>query len=96
MYRILHQTADELGTTRLVSLILVGGVMLRIAAWGILPPIWKLHAVFNPLDLPVTSYVADFRGYKPSRVPFFDVFSAWVYVPFRGVLGFRALTLLHC
>lgn len=81
-------------TIQQTAILLIGfGIFIRVAAWGILPPIWKIHAVFNPLDMPVVSYINNFEGYKPSRMPFFDVFSAGLYILFSNILGYKALSL---
>lgn len=80
-------------TSGLVIAVIALAILLRVLAWWVLPPIWKLHAVFNPVEMPVIEYVSDFESYKPSRMPFFDVFSAGVYVPVRDLLGYRGLTL---
>lgn len=81
-------------TIQQTAILFIGlGVLIRVAAWGILPPTWKIHAVFNPLDMPVFDYISNFEGYKPSRMPFFDVFSAGLYIVFDNILGYKALTL---
>lgn len=80
-------------TPRLILAVIALAILLRVLSWWVLPPIWKLHAVFNPLGMPVTEYVSNFESYKPSRMPFFDVLSAGVYVPVRKLLGYRGLTL---
>jgi fatty acid desaturase len=80
-------------TPNLVLMVVVLAVLLRVVAWLVLPPIWKLHAVFNPLEMPFIEYVSNFESYKPSRMAFFDVLSAAVYIPVRDLLGYRGLTL---
>lgn len=69
------------------------GVLVRIAYWVIHPPVWKTNAAFNVFELGLLSYVADFAGYKPSRMPFFDAFSAFSYAVFSPLFGVKALPL---
>jgi len=80
-------------TPYLVLIIIALAILLRVIAWLVLPPVWKLHAVFSPLEMPVVEYISNFESYKPSRMPFFDVLSAAVYLPVRDLLGYRGLTL---
>lgn len=77
---------------RLVLAVIGVGVALRLLFWGIHPPNWRLHAVFTPLNTSFIGYMADFQGYKPSRLPIFDVLSALLYVPLRPLLGAKALS----
>lgn len=69
------------------------GIGLRVLYWHLYPPIWKLHAVFNLYQVSVLEYVSNFQGYKPDRMPFFDVVSALFHYLFGGVLGVASLTL---
>jgi hypothetical protein len=77
---------------RLVLTVIGIGIALRLLFWGIHPPNWRLHAVFTPLDTSFVSYMADLQGYKPSRLPIFDVLSAFLYVLLRPLLGAKALS----
>lgn len=77
---------------RLVIGVIGIGIILRLIFWGVHPPNWRLHAVFTPLNIPIFDYVKDFQGYKPGRLPFFDVLSAFVYLPLRPLVGAKALS----
>lgn len=77
---------------RLVIAVIGIGIILRLIFWGIHPPNWRLHAVFTPRSSSIFDYVKDFQGYKPGRLPFFDVLSAFVYLPLRPLVGAKALS----
>lgn len=78
---------------KLPSLIIFFGVSLRVIFWKALYPIWKHFATFVVFELPLLQYVGNFEGYKPSRSPFYDVFSAILYIPTDPILGIRAVTV---
>lgn len=84
--------ATDLLSSRIGAL-LTAGILVRLGLWVVFPPIWKTVSVFAPLSMPVFEYIANFEGYYPLRMPFFDVLSAAFYVPLSGVLGIKALTL---
>jgi hypothetical protein len=77
---------------RLVIAVISIGIILRLIFWGIHPPNWRLHAVFTLFDTSIFDYVKDFEGYKPGRLPFFSVLSAFVYLPLRPLVGAKALS----
>lgn len=77
---------------QLVIAVIGVGIVLRLIFWGIHPPNWRLHAVFTPLNTSVFDYVKNFQGYKPGRLPFFDVLSAVVYLPLRPLVGAKGLS----
>jgi cytochrome b len=85
---------EEINDThkRLVIAVIGIGIILRLIFWGIHPPNWRLHAIFTPLNTSVFEYIKDFQGYKPGRLPFFDVLSAFVYFLLHPLLGAKALS----
>lgn len=78
---------------KLLSIIVFFGVSLRIVFWATLFPIWKHFGTFLIFKLPLLQYLGDFQGYKPSRSPFYDLFSAVLYLPTNSILGIRAVTI---
>jgi hypothetical protein len=71
------------------------GIVARIIYWAAYPLNWKLHAVFNVFELGTVTYLSNFSGYKPGRMPFFDAFSAIFYVPFSQLVGVKALVVFN-
>lgn len=70
--------------------LIVAGVVLRIAFWWLYPPIYKLHAVFTPLEMSALVYLSDFESYMAVRMPFYDVLAAAFYVPTAWLFGVKA------
>lgn len=85
---------NRLFSRRALAIILLG-LIARIVIFWIYPPSWKLHAAFNVETLGVLKYISNFQGYKPSRMPFFDVFALAFYYPLSGVLGAKALSTFN-
>lgn len=77
---------------RLPIALISGGILARLLYWWLYPPIYKLHAVFTPLDSSALAYMSNFQGYMAVRMPFFDVFAAAFYVLFEDLLGVKALS----
>lgn len=76
-----------------VSVIVLLGVLLRVSFWATLFPIWKHFATFLVFRVPVVEYLGNFQGYKPVRSPFYDMFSASLYVLTAPILDVRATTV---
>jgi|AntDeeMinimDraft_4_1070355.scaffolds.fasta_scaffold00377_4 hypothetical protein len=77
---------------RVPLLLIALGSVVRVIYWIIYPPIYKLHAVFTPLDSSTIAYVSDFQSYIAVRMPFYDVFASIFYAPLAGILGIKALS----
>lgn len=71
------------------------GVGVRLLFWVIYPEIWKLTAVFNVFEQGLIPYTADFTSYKPSRMPFFDAFSAVFYPFLSPLVGVKSLVVFN-
>lgn len=81
---------DEL---RIPLLLVILGSIIRIIYWSIYPPIYKLHAVFTPLDGSPIAYASDFQSYIAVRMPFYDILSSVFYLPFAELFGVKALSV---
>jgi hypothetical protein len=79
----------------LAGIVILLGIFSRLFYWQTYPLKWKLHAVFNPIEFSTVGYISDFIGYAPTRLPFFDVFSAIFYVVFSPLFGTRALSVFN-
>jgi hypothetical protein len=74
-----------------IEYIIAVGIAVRLISWEVFPLAWKIYAAFNPLRMSVFKYVADFEGYYPLRMPFFDVLSAAFYPIFEPLVGIKAI-----
>jgi hypothetical protein len=81
--------------TILAGIVILIGTISRLIYWQTYPLKWKLHAVFNPIEFGTINYISDFSGYAPTRLPFFDVFSAGFYIFFSPLVGVKALSIFN-
>lgn len=77
---------------RVPLLLILLGSITRITYWNTYPPIYKLHAVFTPIDGSPLAYASNFQSYIAVRMPFYDIISSVFYLPFAELLGVKALS----
>jgi hypothetical protein len=92
VYGFYSRTVRAVRESPVVTTVVLLAVSVRVVFWGTYLPIWKNHAAFNVLRGDVLTYLSDFVGYVPGRLPFYDVLVAAFYILSNDVLGIRSLS----
>lgn len=81
--------------TLAVVFVIILGVTFRVWFWTLYPPVWKLHAAFNVVELPLFDYISNFESYKASRVVFYDLLTFPFFALFSKFFGSSSLILFN-
>lgn len=89
----MNDDSSLFGVRRMIRTVVLLGVVGRVGYWLLLPPDSRLFATFTPLDSSVVGYLLSFEGYKPGRMPLFDVINAVFWEVLSPILGVKSLTV---